>query len=288
MSYADNCSVCVQPSYPSGRVVQYDYDDAGRAKAVTGASGTYVSQASYVSHGGLAQVTYGNNLVEKRGYNAVMQPVSITVGTTASVVDRLSLQLSYCSTPVPDCGTNNGNVLTQGMDAVTQSYQYDSINRLLRVDESGGSQVWHQRYVFDRYGNRALLSDAGTLPSVLSRTPTVVSVDSALPFVKNQWTDPSVYPPDANGNLTKVVFSGTNESYAYDAENRLIQAVTNQGTATYGYDAEGKRAKKTVGSATKYYSYGADGELVAETGVVTPMPCVRCFVTGDHLGLRGW
>ena len=90
-------------TYPSGRVVQYDYDDAGRAKAVTSVSGAYVSQASYVSHGGLAQMTYGNSLVEKRGYNAVMQPVSITVGTTASVVDRLSLQLSYCSTSGTRC-----------------------------------------------------------------------------------------------------------------------------------------------------------------------------------------
>ena len=238
----------------------------------------YATGIQYASHGAMSQMTYGSGLVETRSYNAALQPFSISVSGTSS----LTLQYSYCSTiSLADCGTNNGNVTFQSMGGPTQSYQYDTLNRLKRVDESGGSQVWHQLFSYDQYGNRAVVNDAGTFMPYMTRTPRVGALTDALPYAGNRWADSAV-SYDGVGNLSAN--TGASESFTYDAENRLTQSITGAGTVTYGYDAEGRRAKKSGGAGVTYYVYGADGELVAESGSVTPEPCTRCFLTADHLG----
>ncbi len=40
--------------------------------------------------------------------------------------------------------------------AVTQSYGYDSLNRLVSAAEMNGAQVWRQSYQYDRFGNRRI------------------------------------------------------------------------------------------------------------------------------------
>jgi hypothetical protein len=64
--------------------------------------------------------------------------------------------------------TNNGNVRSEGIVStggvngthvnVTQTFTYDSWNRLRTAVEGGN---WQQQYEYDKFGNRALLS--GTL-----------------------------------------------------------------------------------------------------------------------------
>ena len=59
-------------------------------------------------------------------------------------------------------GLNNGNVQTQTITSVTtgcqassltQTYSYDSLNRLTLVAETGGSNSWQEGYTYDQYGN---------------------------------------------------------------------------------------------------------------------------------------
>ena len=93
-------------TYPSAKVLQYDYDDAGRTTSAAIGTTNYATGIQYASHGAMSQMTYGNGLVETWSYNAALQPFSIAVSGTSS----LTLQYSYCSTiSLADCGTNNGN-----------------------------------------------------------------------------------------------------------------------------------------------------------------------------------
>jgi len=140
------------------------------------------------------------------------------------------------------------------MGAATQSDQYDGVNRLSRVDESGGSQVWHQLFSYDEYGNRAVVSGANTFMPYSYQTPVVSALTEPLPFAGNRWTD-STLTSDAVGNQSQITYRDTHgtytETYDYDAENRLKQSTTRAGTATYEYDAEGHRAKKTTSAGTE-------------------------------------
>ena len=123
-------------TYPSGLKVAYEYDEAGRPKAVgknTVGKKEYASEMAYAAHGGLRTMKLGNGLYESRGYNARMQPTAIRVGTSTSATDRanrLSLSFDYGTT------ANNGNVLSQTIGraglsgALTQYYRYDGANRL--------------------------------------------------------------------------------------------------------------------------------------------------------------
>ena len=212
------------------------------------------------------------------------------MGTSAGLSDRPGLKYSYCSSiATADCTGNNGNVTFQVIDAgPTQTYSYDSINRLQRVDETGGSQVWHQLFAYDPQGNRAVVNDGGTFMPYLYRTPRVASGTDPMPFVGNRWIDSTV-GYDSSGNQNMASSGSVAESFGFDSENRMTQAITSAGTVNYSYDGEGHRATKTTSSGVEYFAYGADGELVWETGSgVTPEPCTRCFLTADHLGQRGW
>ncbi len=128
-------------TYPSGLVVAYDYDAAGRFKAVgknTPGATDYAGEMSYAAHGGIKALKLGNGLYETRAYNARLQPTAIRLGTAASGTqraDKLSLAFDYGTT------SNNGNVLSQTIGrpgfTVTQRYRYDGANRLGLASEGG-------------------------------------------------------------------------------------------------------------------------------------------------------
>jgi len=94
-----------------------------------------------------------------------MQPLALTAGKPGST-PLLSVANYYCSGTALECSTNNGNVQSQtiGVNSTTpqytQSFAYHSLNRLKKASESS---AWEQTYVYDAFGNRALLS-GGYIP----------------------------------------------------------------------------------------------------------------------------
>lgn len=111
-------------THQSGRVVTYSRDGPGRVTGVTGQKSgvptNYVTTVSYAAHGGAASSTFGGGAVESSAWNYRLQPASIGRGTA------FSLSYGYCGAGVTVCGTNNGNVTSQGIGyaVVTQSYRY--------------------------------------------------------------------------------------------------------------------------------------------------------------------
>ena len=141
-----------------------------------------------------------------------------------------------------------------------------------------------QTYVYDRFGNRALLTGAAC--NYAPSWPGAAQVDtdseaavSAL-FSGNRWSGSTA---DAVGNFLQPK-TNTYPTLTYDAEQRIVSATTGPtSTASYAYDADGRRVSRTVGSTTTYYLYDAQGRLAAESSG-TAATSGRTYLTADHLG----
>lgn len=290
MSYGYNLAgALTTETYPSGRVVITSYDNAGRLSQVTGQTGetskTYASQISYSSHGAISDLKLGNDLWEHSTFNSRLQPTEIGLGTAQSGVDRLKLNYAYGT------ADNNGNVQSQTITvptigsvtgyAVTQSYTYDSLNRLKSAEElSGSTQSWKQTFTYDRFGNRTF-DTSNTSTGMVSSLLTIDSANNR--FTANQGS--ILY--DNAGNLTRD-FSG--HTFGYDAENKQVAydgGATVGGGANYLYDGDGRRVKKVNGGSldTTIFVYDAAGQMVAEYNSASPSGNGgTSYLTADNLG----
>jgi RHS repeat-associated protein len=228
-------------------------------------------------------VTLGNSLLETTQFNARFQPTSTQAGSL------LTLGYSYGTS------NNNGNIQTASIyDGTTQttynqSFTYDGVNRLTGATEANGD--WNQTYVYDAYGNRALLSGSSDASGgVQQLLDAVTTSTSSVPFnTNNHSTAAGVGYGDGRGNLTSATASPNFFTATYDAENRQIKTVsTVAGTTTttnYTYDGNGQRVTKAVtGAATTTYVYDALGHLTAEYSTGTNSDSGTQYLTNDMLG----
>jgi RHS repeat-associated protein len=260
------------------RTVSYSFDTAGRLSSLNSGSTSYASSASvsnisYAAHGGLSNQTLGNGLSHQIGYNSRLQPISISLGSA------LSLNYSYGFTG-SGFSNNNGNITnidyTGGGLYYTQTFTYDSLNRLATANENSGAS-WTQTNIYDRYGNR-LSSDLSPLLTFNANNNRITTAGFSY---------------DDAGNLLNDGL----HSYAYDAENKVVKVDGNQ---SYIYDGEGKRVRKLIGENIRMI-YGISGELLSEyngtTGAIqkeyiygangltaTIESSNTQYLTEDHLG----
>jgi RHS repeat-associated protein len=294
----------INQTYPSGNVVSYTYDNAGRVASFAGnlgggASLPYSTDIKYSPFGGMTKEGFGTDtaIYNKLYYNSRGQLAEIREGTSytgpsdtgwerGAIINYYSGCWGMCggsnsTTPMTD---NNGNLKKQeifipGASSWLQQYDYDDLNRLRSVAESsGGSAVWRQEYVYDRFGNRRLEQDpAKTFGAGINKqnfeleTATnrlLAPGDSALtganlPQRKMRY--------DAAGNLTNDSWSSYGSATpgaitrGYDAENRMTSALDSSGgTSYYNYDADSRRVRRKTGSIETWQVYGMDSELLAE------------------------
>jgi RHS repeat-associated protein len=280
-------------TYPSGHTVSYTPDAAGRLAAFTGNLGdgaqrAYSSNVSYDAASRLQQEQFGTQvpLYQKRHYNVRGQLYDVRLSTQSEQAapwdwNRGAL-LDYYSQAELGAGTNearslsgtdnNGNLKRGSVYVPTdpngayngatagsyytaqQSYSYDSLNRLTRVDESTGLT---QGYTYDRFGNRQL-DAAQTAAGLNSKQFTIDAATNRLTHAGMAY--------DAAGNLTQDTYSASAAQRAYDAENRMTMEQNSATTvfSRYAYDADGKRTRRDVGGSVTWQVYGFSGELLAE------------------------
>ena len=275
------------PSVPGAsdrRSVSFSYDNAGRLSSLSSSATSYAAAASvssigYSSQNALTTETYGNSLIHAVSYNNRLQPTEIKLGTSSNSTSVLDLNYSYGTT------SNNGNIQSYtysgGGLSYTQSFSYDSLNRLsVATETNGGNTNWSQTNAYDRYGNRQIDYGGGSYNLAFSSSTNRITT--------------SGFSYDSAGNLT----NDTIHTYAFDG-NEKIKSVDS--TTAYTYDGEGQRVRKLVGENTRFV-YGIGGELVAEydgssgnlkkeyaSGGITIEPTAvnsngTQYVSGDHLG----
>ena len=275
------------PSVPGAsdrRSVSFSYDNAARLSSLSSSATSYapaasVSSIGYSSQNALSTETYGNSLIHAVSYNNRLQPTEIKLGTSSNSTSVLDLNYSYGTT------TNNGNIQSYSYSggglSYTQSFSYDSLNRLSTATETnGGSTNWSQTNAYDRYGNRQIDYGGGSYNLAFSSSTNRITT--------------SGYSYDSSGNLT----NDGSHSYGFDAESKVKSV---DSTTAYTYDGEAKRVRKLVGENTRFI-YGIGGQLVAEydgssgnlkkeylSGGITVEPTAvnsngTQYGTGDHLG----
>jgi RHS repeat-associated protein len=265
-------------TYPSGRVMTYTPDTAGRPSNVEDnttsvyyATGTCANNISgngvcYAPQGGLAQINNGTSLVSTHIFNNRLQPCWMysTTGTalatnhactdTATAGNMLDLKYNF------NLGADNGNPISITNNLVsdrTQTFSYDQLNRVATAQttathSSDPTVCWGQAFAYDSTGNWSnLLSIAGVSSAYSGCT------QNGLTAAVNAFNRLTGVTYDTAGN---VINDGTHV-YAYNQENQLCNLASSCASSTYIYDGDGNRVEK---SGSKIY-WMAGGQTLDET-----------------------
>jgi len=298
--------------YPSGRVVNYALDSAGRVSGVSATQNQitkyYTAQNTpigYTAAGNIATLPLNNGVTETTSWNDRLQLTGQTATRSGSTL--LGLGFFPCAAQTTSCTTGNtGSIQAQTItlptsSVITQSYTYTGLNQLAMVTETGAQQAWSQTNNYS-IGNRWLTQGSGAS----NMWPFNYSYNALTPENPNDYNAQNQLATAAAGNYSTPGDQQTTGALnsTYDAEGRIVSAnVYNANNSwvqsiSYVYDGEGQRVVKlvcqpgvscssqTLAATQTIYVYDAGGNLVAEysTGAIPQFPCTTCYVTVDQLG----
>jgi YD repeat-containing protein len=200
--------------------VKFVYDERGNVTSVKRANNSYTA----------LQYDDSNRLSELKNYK-----------NTGTVLD------SYKYTYNPN--GNQTSILTKNG---TVSYEYDSLNQLMKETLTDGTTI---DYVYDAAGNRT--KKTKTKGTSVTTTNYTYNDGNELTSVNSQ---ANTY--DRNGNLT----SDGEKTYSYNEENQLTEVKDKTGSslAKFTYDQEGKRSRMTTSTGTTNFHYNGN-KVIAET-----------------------
>jgi RHS repeat-associated protein len=260
-------------TYPSGRVMTYTTDSAGRPSEAqdipnnifymqgTCSNGINSLGVCYAPQSAIASANIGPTggstwLKAAMTYNDRLQPNEIQYLNQAG--NLMLLQYSF----VDASSHNNGNVMAITNlvdDTRSQQFTYDQLNRLLTADttstySTSPSHCWGEAYVYDNSTNTP--GEFGNLTNinVPSTAYNGCTIESSLSLVANAANQITTFSYDASGNT----LNDTHNSYTWYAESELKTAAG----VTYTYDGDGNRLQKSNG---KIYWYGAGTEVLDES-----------------------
>jgi len=230
-------------TYPSGGVVDYDYDLAGQVQQVSlarnGSTTPLAINITYEPFGDVNNMLYGNGLTLNQSKDAAYRPLTQNILSV--------FELSYVDYD------ENGN-LKQRDDAVANAsslFTYDEHNRLNTATGGFGTRS----YSYDTNANRISLTEESN------------TTKNAYEPQSNRLTMRGLegVTLDNNGNTLSI---GA-RNYSYTKHNRLFEVFDNGVLkATYQYNGLGQRISKTLADGSgKYFIYDTDGKLMAETDI---------------------
>lgn len=248
--------------YPTGLTdTTFSYDAAGRATAMSDASGT----SSWTYNAG-DEIT---GLVTPQGsltytYNLAGQIVTMVdsgVGTTTTAYDSAG-RISTLTDAF-------GDVLTYTYDSAGRisrkdnpNFSYDNRNRPTAIvtKNSGGTVLQSRTYTFDLASQVSQVVEGGITTSYgYDAIGQLISETKSSGYAAS-------YIYDSNGNrLTRTVGSST-EIYSYDAADKLLSITGGADSRTFAYDAAGRTTGITRGSGTTSYVYDFKSRLTSVAG----------------------
>ena len=280
--------------YPSGAVVTYTPDSAGRTlSAVDSGSGiNYVTGATYGPDSALTGFVSGNSgtfagITNSFAYNKRLQPLTMSATAPSQTVFSIGYDF-HAGNGTANSGSDNGNVYgiinykdtTHGRD---QTFTYDALNRLLTAQNAGTdcnakvlqnkTEYWGNSYGYDAWGN------------LLQKTITKCGAENlSVTADAHNWLHASGtdYQYDAAGNMTYDATASL--SYTFDQENRLTGAAG----YTYTYDGDGNRVRKSNGNLAAngtLYWYMTPG-VVAESDLAGTLKSEYVFFDGERVARR--
>lgn len=232
----------VSVTYPSGAVIGYGYDAAGRVASISASGMTVLSGVTYNGDNNITGWRWGNGVAVERTYDLFGRLTSYPIG-------NLTRTVTYDA-----AGRITG--LTQSDNSNNQAFVYDGNDRLIQQTIPSLSYA----YAYDATGNRTAY-----------RVGSVTLINAVSPF-SNQFTSVQRLVG------TQVVAY----AQAYDAAGALVadggqmsvysdrgrRATTTSGAITaYRYNGFDERIAKSgpaVPSGAAYYSYDPASRPVGE------------------------
>jgi RHS repeat-associated protein len=270
-SFAYNtASQLTKITYPSGRIVYYNYDAVGHlcqvattsSASTCGAATSYLNLPSsqYDAAGRPLSATYGNGIVATVAYSPLtfeLTSLSYAKGSTSLFGLNYYYQQNSSSCPTGNAIGNDGQIQCVA-DSVqpgrSVAYTYDALGRLLTAKTTGSTAYpqWGMSETYDRYGNRsAQTATAGTVPQP----------SFTINPANNQIT---TFTYDSAGNV--IGTPSPTDTYAYDHEECNTGYTGGGSTATYTCDGNEMRVEKVVTGTdavtTVYVRLG--GQVIAE------------------------
>jgi RHS repeat-associated protein len=274
MSGGMNASRLTSMTYPSGYVLNYNYDSGlddsiSRLSSISDSTGTLESYAFL----GLGTVVERDH--PQPGLDlSYVSPTSSTgdAGDQYTGLDRFGrvaeqLWTNAASTAVSDFlyGYDRNSNAVYRDDQVNTSfgelYTYDGLNQLssfqrgtLNSTKDGitGTTSQSQNWNYDALGNwNSVTTDGSTQTRTANAQNEITSISGA--------TTPTY---DSNGNMTG---DETGKTFVYDAWNRLVAVKTGSTVLeTFGYDGMNRRVSQTVGSTTTNLIYSDQDQVLEE------------------------
>jgi len=220
-------------TYPSGKVITYNYTNDLAVSVLNGAANLATS-ITYKPFGGISSLTYGNGLAGSISYDNQYRLSSIQVPGVLNLTSAFDA---------------NGNItgITNSLDATkNKSFTYDAIDRLASGTSSGiwGSLAW----TYDGVGNR--LTENTNSYTYLTNTNKLSNANG------------KAYTFDNNGNTTAEAA----RTFTYNDNQRLIRVVDAGVTkGEYTYNGNGQRVKKVANSVTTIFHYDQAGQIIGES-----------------------
>jgi RHS repeat-associated protein len=276
-------------TYPSGRMVNYSYDEAARLAGVTSGATTYATNFVYGPKGALASLSLGNGAAQTFDYNDRLQLTSLSLVKDSNTLQRYEYKYGRVDidTGAVDETKNNGQIARiEGFIGTVKQWQqrfaYDSLGRLSQASESRGDtsqQSYLLNYDYDQFGNR--YQPQASNQSALSYTPVE---DSDISQNTNRFTFSQLSYDNAGNVTVDTKFRG--RQYRYDANNRQKWTALADGTAeaVSVYDGAGQRVAIISHGTTSYLVYDAGGKLVAEYGQPASSTSGTQYVFSDQQG----
>jgi len=285
--------------YPQGNPSLFVNDNLGRPVFITnnGVTLSYV----YDSLNQVTQISYPDGTTMDFEYN-FRQLVKITDRGGRIVENSYDNMNSLIQSIGPQGTINferdkNGNLLNLSINGVTTSYQYDELDRVMKMTNPDGTS---KHYTYDELGNLLKRLDEnatlttysynynlltqtdyadntpdveytynnnGELTSMTDGTGTTsYTYDNGgrLTYIDRPGTEGDMtYTYDNGGNRLSMNIPGMEVTYTYDSLSRLVDVESDYGTAAYQYDSKGNLKKKTYGNGTfTDYAYDELNRLV--------------------------
>src|SRR5205807_1268506 len=281
-------------TYPSGAVIAYTPDSAGRLLSAVdtgGASGqaiNYVTGATYGPHNALTGFISGqrsgfSGITNTTVYDVRMQPCRMMASSGGAVPTNCDASWGKLLDRRYDFHLGNGDngnvygITHYGDQTRNQTFTYDPLNRLISAQNGGTdctkalpdghTEYWGNSYSYDAWGN------------LLGKTPTKCSAENLGLTASANNRLQGGYTYDAAGNMMHDATANLN--YSYDQENRITGAAG----FTYTYDADGNRVEKANGTTGTLYWYLSLG-IVGESDLAGNLKNEYVFFNGERVARK--
>jgi RHS repeat-associated protein len=238
----DQDSQIASITYPSGRVVEFERDAAGRITAVKTDGGTQIiaQNITYAPFGPISGWDFGNGINFTRTFD---QNYWLTHQSSFQVQ---SADYGH------DLAGNINLIDDLLLPARSQNFVFDDLYRLTSATGLYGSIS----YTYDANGNRLSKTVGG-------QTDTYTYTPGSNRLASITGANPETFTHDDNGSITARL----NTTLTYGQDKRLKQVVVG-GSQTTGYviNAQGQRVIKTSGGGSTVFHYDQEGNLIAESG----------------------